>query len=252
MKCPFCFIEYHDKPKVCFEFLEPKNRHLPDNDNEQRQLENKDFFTCDVISNHCPGCGMTNLSLRRFDKSGLEQPLTVVYAAPADRKEEHFFDETKFIYPHASIRPPCSKEVPSDLAEDYNQASLILNDSPKASAALSRRCLQLLLRDKGGVKKGDLSNEIQEILDKGTLPPHLSQALDAIRNIGNFAAHPNKDKATGEIVSVEPGEAEWCLDILDGLFDYYFVQPMIMKNKSDALNLKLKNISKPPMKSQKN
>jgi hypothetical protein len=33
--------------------------------------------------------------------------------------------------------------------------------------------------------------------------------LDAIRTIGNFAAHPIKSTSSGEIVDVEPGEAEW-------------------------------------------
>jgi hypothetical protein len=30
-----------------------------------------------------------------------------------------------------------------------------------------------------------------------------------IRNFGNFAAHPNENKATLEIIDVEPHEAEW-------------------------------------------
>jgi hypothetical protein len=248
MKCPFCFTEYHDKPKVYLEFLEPKNRNLPDSDNGIKRLEIKDFFTCYIIQNHCPACGMTNLSLRKFDKSALEQPLTVAYAGPADRKEEKFLDETKFIYPHASLRPPCAKEVPSDLAEDYNQASLILNDSPKASAALSRRCLQNLLRQYANVKPQELSKEIQEILDQKRLSTPILQSLDAVRNIGNFAAHPNKSTSTGEILSVEPGETEWCLDVLESLFDHYFVQPAIIEKKRSELNKKLLDSGRPPMK----
>jgi hypothetical protein len=248
MKCPFCFTEYHDKPKVCLEFLEPKNRKLPDSDSGFTILKSEDFFTCYVIQNHCPACGMTNLSLRRFDKSALEQPMTVVCAGPAERKEEKILDETKFIYPHASLRPPCAKEVPSDLAEDYNQASLILNDSPKASAALSRRCLQNLLRQCANVKPQDLSKEIQQVLDQKQLSTPILQSLDAIRNIGNFAAHPNKSTSTGEILSVEPGEAEWCLEVLESLFGYYFVQPAIIEKKKTELNKKLLDSGKSPMK----
>ncbi len=40
--------------------------------------------------------------------------------------------------------------------------------------------------------------------------------IDAVRVIGNFAAHPIKSKSTGEIVDVEPGEAEWNLNTLEG------------------------------------
>jgi len=152
------------------------------------------------------------------------------------------------VRPFASNRPPVPQEVDAVFATDYNEACLILTLSPKASAALSRRCLQNVLREKAGVKKSDLANEIQQILDSNSLPAHLSESIDAIRNIGNFAAHPIKSTSTGEIVAVEVGEAEWLLDVLEALFDFYFVQPAILKAKRDALNKKLGDIGKPPMK----
>ncbi|MDD3126845.1 MAG: DUF4145 domain-containing protein [Candidatus Izemoplasmatales bacterium] len=152
------------------------------------------------------------------------------------------------VYPRTSGRTPCSIEVPQKLKEDYEEAGLILKDSPKASAALSRRCLQSILRDYALVKKSDLINEIQEVIDSNKLPSHLSENLDYIREIGNFAAHPNKNKNTGEISDVEKGEAEWCLDVLESLFDFYFVQPSISKKKKDALNNKLKEVGKQPIK----
>ena len=94
----------------------------------------------------------------------------------------------------------------------------------------------------------DLAGQIQEVLDSKQLPSHLADALDAVRNVGNFAAHPIKSKSTGEIVDVEIGEAEWCLDVLEDLFDFYFVQPEKLKKKKAALNKKLKESGKPPMK----
>lgn len=152
------------------------------------------------------------------------------------------------VRPFASSRPPVPPEVEIIFASDYNEACLILTLSPKASAALSRRCLQNILREKANVKKGDLANEIQQIIDSNSLPSHLSESIDAIRNIGNFAAHPLKSTSTGEIVEVEVGEAEWLLDVIEALFDFYFVQPSILKTKREALNKKLSEIGKPPMK----
>lgn len=152
------------------------------------------------------------------------------------------------VNPLTSSRPPVPDVVDKMFADDYKEASLILTFSPKASAALSRRCLQNILREKAKVKKGDLSNEIQEVIDSGHLPTHLIESIDAIRNIGNFAAHPIKSKSTGEIVEVEYGESEWLLDVLESLFDFYFVQPEILKTKRDALNQKLTEMGKPPMK----
>ena len=138
--------------------------------------------------------------------------------------------------------------MPDVFAQDYKEACLVFVDSPKASAALSRRCLQHLLREKAGVKKSDLSTEIDEVLQMKQLPTHLAEDVDAIRHLGNFAAHPIKSTNTGEVVDVEPGEAEWLLGLLEGLFDFYFVQPAISKRKRDALNAKLKDAGKPPMK----
>jgi hypothetical protein len=108
--------------------------------------------------------------------------------------------------------------------------------------------LQHLLREAAKVKPSDLYNEIQEVLDSGKLRPDLAEGLDAVRAIGNFAAHPIKSKVTGEIIPVEPGEAEWNLDVLEGLFDFYYVQPAVMKAKKDALNKKLAEAAKPPVK----
>lgn len=153
-----------------------------------------------------------------------------------------------FIYPKGSNRPTVPKEVTEAIANDYTEACLVLNDSAKASAALGRRCLQNLLVEKAGVTKGDLSKQIQQVLDSCKLPSHLEDSIDAIRNIGNFAAHPNKSISTGEILEVEPHEAEWTLDVLEDLFDFYYVQPHRVKARKAALDAKLADSGKPPMK----
>ena len=150
-------------------------------------------------------------------------------------------------YPKSTTRP-IQPEVIDPYRTDFQEAALVLVDSPKASAALSRRCLQMILRDCAKVKPADLSKEIDEILTRGTLPTYLADAIDGIRNIGNFAAHPMKSTNTGEIVAVEAGEAEWLLDVLEGMFDFYFVQPATLKKKREALNAKLADVKKPPMK----
>jgi len=150
------------------------------------------------------------------------------------------------INPKGVSRARIPAEVPADIAEDFKEACLVLRDSPKASAALSRRCLQHLLRTAGGVKPRDLSAEIEQVMPK--LPGDLAGALDAIRHIGNFATHPIKSTSTGEIVPVDPEEAEWQLDTLEQLFEYYFVRPAKLKAQREALNKKLIDAGKPPLK----
>jgi hypothetical protein len=152
------------------------------------------------------------------------------------------------IRPKAAACAPLSPEVPANLAEDYREACLVLTDSAKASAALSRRCLQNLLREHAGAQPGDLNREIQQVLDAGKLPSYLTKAIDAVRAIGNFAAHPIKSTNSGEVIAGEPGEAEWLLDTLEGLFDFYFVQPATLQKKRDALNAKLVDAGKNRLK----
>lgn len=119
--------------------------------------------------------------------------------------------------------------------------------SAKASAALSRRNLQAILRDKAGAMKRDLDDQIDELIDGGKVPSYIADGLHAVRNIGNFAAHPIKSKSTGEIVPVETGEAEWNLDVLESLFDFYFVQPALTAKRKAELNKKLKDAGKPEL-----
>jgi hypothetical protein len=126
-------------------------------------------------------------------------------------------------------------------------ASRVLAESTEASAALSRRCLQALLVAEAGVKKKDLFDQIQEVIDAGSLPTSLADDLDAVRHIGAFGAHPIKSKSTGEIVPVEPGEAEWNLDVLDALFDFFYVQPEKRSARRAALDEKLKQAGKPSL-----
>jgi hypothetical protein len=139
--------------------------------------------------------------------------------------------EERMVKPEANIRPPPPVEVPEKLAEDYLEACLVLSKSPKASAALSRRCLQNLLREVAKVKPENLADEIQHVIDSKTLPTHIAEAVDSVRNIGKFRTHPMKSEKSGEILPVEIGEAEWNLDVLESLFDLYFVQPEILRKK---------------------
>lgn len=150
-------------------------------------------------------------------------------------------------YPRATTRP-VPIEVPDPYKRDFTEACDVLDLSPKASAALSRRNLQAVLKDKAGTKKKDLADQITELIAIGHIPTHIQEGLDAVRNIGNFAAHPIKSTSTGEIVPVEPGEAEWNLDVLESLFDFYFVQPALTAKHRAALDAKLKDAKKPPLK----
>lgn len=154
---------------------------------------------------------------------------------------------TAIVYPRWASRP-IPAEVEGSFGAVFQEANAVLADSPRASAALSRRLVQQIIREKAGITRRDLATELEDLLKTG-VPSYLADAVDGVRHIGNFAAHPIKSTNTGEIVDVEPGEAEWLLDVVEGLFDFYFVQPAILARKRDELNKKLAEAGKPPMKS---
>jgi hypothetical protein len=57
-----------------------------------------------------------------------------------------------------------------------------------------------------------------------------------------------KSTNSGEIVEVAPGEAEWNLDVLESLFDFYFVQPALAARRKAELNKKLREAGKSEIK----
>ena len=222
MKCPHCLVEFHARKKIV---------PLPDDSSGKWYTENYQCANTKCLK------GIVYLVNGGYDYDYTAQDFKV--GRPSFRQ---------LVYPKGSKRPPAPVEVSQHIANDYSEACLVIEDSPKASAALSRRCLQNLLLDRAGVNKGDLAVQIQTVLDSGKLPSHLEEDIDAIRNIGNFAAHPNKSKSTGEILEVEPHEAEWNLEVLESLFDFYYVQPERAKARKAILNAKLADSGKPPMK----
>lgn len=104
----------------------------------------------------------------------------------------------------------------------------------------------MVLREKGGFDQRDLAQQIDQAISSN-LPSHIRDAIDAVRHVGNFAAHPQKNSA-GMIVDVKPGEAEWLLDTIESLLDFYIVEPERLNAKRSALNEKLATIGKPPLK----
>jgi len=109
--------------------------------------------------------------------------------------------------------------VPKAVVEDYDEACLIKDLSPKASATLSRRCLQGILRDYWNVKPGRLIDEIAELETK--IDPLTWQAIEAVRKVGNIGAHMEKD--INIIVDVEPNEAELLIGLIEYLINDWYV-----------------------------
>ncbi len=109
--------------------------------------------------------------------------------------------------------------VPKPIINDYNEACVICEGSPKASATLSRRCLQGIIRDFWKVKPGKLIAEIEQIKEK--VDPLTWDAIDSVRKVGNIGAHMEAD--INLIVDVEPNEAELLIGLIETLIRDWYV-----------------------------
>ena len=196
-----------------------------------------------IVSYNCPACQRIVIKLVEMPKSpGFSKNMSAIY-------NPRYIKSEKFVYPKSISRPPAPIEVPNKFADDYREACLVLSDSPKASAALSRRCLQSIIHDELKITHNDnLYAKINDVISNNLFTSHITELLHNLRTIGNFAAHPKKDTNTGEILDVEPGEAEFCLEILEAIFDYQFVQPAQNKARKKVINQKLIAAGKPPLK----
>ena len=105
------------------------------------------------------------------------------------------------IYPRTGEAPPPNPDMPDDIRRDYDEASSILDASPRGAAALIRLAIQKLCKGLGQPGK-NINDDIKGLVAKG-LDPRVQKALDAVRVIGNNAVHPGQidlrdDRATAE------------------------------------------------------
>lgn len=139
----------------------------------------------------------------------------------------------------ASFAKPQPDSVPAILADDYYEACAIRDLSPKASATLSRRVLQGMIRDFCKIAKGTLKDEIdslRKLADAGAAPQGVAletiDAMDHIRSIGNIGAHMEKD--INVVVDVDPGEAQALIELIEMLFkDWYVAKAQRERRLSD-------------------
>jgi hypothetical protein len=223
MKCRHCGVHFHDNWKVHY-FARDGERLI--------SRAGGAFARWQYRSAHCPECDDIVIDIGSDDEHGQDS-------------------EWRQVHPVGANRGMVPSEIPPEIAQDYIEACNVLPISAKASAALSRRCLQNMLHA-DGYKAKDLAKEIDLLLNetdpKKALPHKLRETVDAIRNFGNFSAHPIDDKTTLQVIDVEPHEAEWCLETIEDLFEHFYVGPAAAQAKKAALNAKLTAAGKPAAK----
>ena len=123
-----------------------------------------------------------------------------------------------------SLVPPSqaktfSVPLPANVLEDYQEACLALEISPKVAAALARRCLSGMLRDFWQVQPGSLSDEFRQI--KGSADALTWETIDSVRNTGMIGARMDGEAA--EVLETEPGEAKLLIGLIETLIQDWYV-----------------------------
>ena len=127
-------------------------------------------------------------------------------------------DRTLPVRPESRTKPWPSY-IPAPLLADYAEACQIELLSPKASAALARRCLQGMIRDFWGITQPRLADEIDALQAKVDAPTW--EAIDSLRKSGNVGAHMEQD--TGLIGDVDPDEGRVLIQLIETLFTDWYV-----------------------------
>ena len=147
------------------------------------------------------------------------------------------------------------------IKKPYDEARSILELSPQGAAVLARRCLQHVIREKLEITRRTLFKEIEEAKQRDELSKPTRDAIDHVREIGIWGAHPietgesakaDKEAKSDEaseadegseadeastIIEVTKEEAEYTMQTLEMLFDDLYVKPTriasMMKSISD-------------------
>jgi hypothetical protein len=121
--------------------------------------------------------------------------------------------------------------LPQHVLEDYQEACLALEFSPKVAAALARRCLSEMLRDFWRVQHGRLGDELRQIKDK--VDPLTWEAIDSVRKSGMIGARMEIDGA--EILETEPGEAKVLIGLIETLIEDWYVGREERRKRLDGI-----------------
>jgi len=200
--CPFCnknaFItdDFHHVYYDLFDKLRRKNL----------------ISSVEIIECPNPDCNEFTFNV------SLNKEITPYQGAGIDERIGHSIGEWNLIPP--SNAKPFPSYIPNSIIKDYEEACLIKNLSPKASATLSRRCLQGMIRDFWGIRKKRLIDEINELKDK--VASQTWKAIDSIREVGNIGAHMEKD--VNLIIEIEPNEAELLIRLIENLIQDWYIQ----------------------------
>ncbi|EAI0797561.1 DUF4145 domain-containing protein [Campylobacter jejuni] len=118
---------------------------------------------------HCPHCNV--YSHIKWEDTCLDfyhvEYLCSIAFCNHCKKYSIWLNETKeMLYPKTINVPLPNEDLKENIKQIYNEAAIILNDSPRAACALMRLALQELMKELGEKGK-DLASDILNLKNKG-------------------------------------------------------------------------------------
>jgi len=186
-------------------------------------------YTFQVSATKCPNadCGKVQIDAALFENGMVKHGDGFQSWRPKDQINQWA------LLPRSQAKP-MPEYVPEEIRSNYEEACLIQKDSPKASAAMSRRCLQGIVRDFWDIpaaKRGKLGTEISYIQDR--IDVDTFNSIKAVREVGDIGAH--MEKSVDTIVDVEPEEATLLIELIETLISDWYVAKHRRANRNKAL-----------------
>jgi Domain of unknown function (DUF4145) len=129
------------------------------------------------------------------------------------------FNNGQCIFPMPQPKPT-EQSIPQNIRDDLDEAKICLSASAfRASAVMARRSMQVAALDKGATSD-KLVAQISELKTNGQITTDLKDWADAVRWIGNDAAHPNGAPVTKD-------DAEDVLHLAEQFLHVLYVAPAL-------------------------
>ncbi|MGJ0429344.1 DUF4145 domain-containing protein [Methylobacter sp.] len=109
------------------------------------------------------------------------------------------------------------KSVPASIQGIYKEAALVKRNAPNAFAMLIRKGLEAICDDRG-TSNGTLASRLKHLSNAGEIPPALAEVTDALRIVGNTAAHGPLQVITQPMT--------WAIDdFFRAIIEYVYIAP---------------------------
>ena len=228
-------------------FIEPASRKQKAKERNQREVNMSKHYPPQHESNkfnclHCNVYAQQTWSFMYIEGEEYISPGDLEYTNPYDQvtiggepmkvslcascEQPTFWAAKNIIYPSPRTAPPANSDLPDDVKAVYEEASAISVHSPRATSALLRLALQMLLEHVG--RTGKLNTNIKKLVEEG-LDSQIQQALDILRVTGNYAVHP------GEIVFDDTTDVQALFDLVNIIAEDFVTRPERIQKLYDNL-----------------